>query len=188
MDRVRWHEARAWRHLGLSTTGAACLLDRGSLTQRLQQISAAPVQVKVLRQYWDYPTNEERQLLPFAPRHYARLREVYLGNGQQHWVFARTVLPESLLTGKYRYLKHWGEKPLGDILFSHPSLIRQQLQIAQIPILHPLLKNIRTDVSDTYLKNNSFFWARRSLFYLEKKPFLILEVFLPSLSCHICLC
>ncbi|OUD12223.1 chorismate--pyruvate lyase family protein [Thioflexithrix psekupsensis] len=188
MDRVRWHEARAWRHVGLSSTWATWLLDRGSLTQRLQQISAAPVQVKVLCQYWDYPANDERQLLHLAPRHYARLREVYLGNGQQYWVFARTVLPESLLTGKYAYLKHWGEKPLGDILFSHPTLMRQQLQITQIPILHPLLKNIRTDFSPFQAKNNPFFWARRSLFYLEKKPLLILEVFLPSLKSDIGLC
>jgi chorismate lyase len=188
MNRVRWHEARTWRHIGLSPAWAMWLLDQGSLTQRLQQASACSVRVRVLRQKWDYPQPEERQLLQLAPRQYARLREVYLGNDRHHWIFARTIIPELLLTGQHRYLRHWGEKPLGDILFAKPARIRQQLQIAQIPLSHPLLNTIKADFDTLLRHKNQFLWGRRSLFYLQEQPLLILEIFLPTLQDDICLC
>lgn len=83
---------------------------------------------------------------------------VLLGRGQP-WVTAHTLVPASSLRGSLRRLRYLDEQPLGQFLFRQPSLRRGQLELA------PTGEG----------------WGRRSLFYVEGKPLLVAEFFLPAL-------
>ncbi len=161
---VRWYTLRR----PASTDAPLCwrkwLLDPGSLTQRLVSASQGNFRVEVIRQGWYHPTRSEAKALGMRPRQLAVIREVQLiGNGQP-WVFARSVIPATTLTGKQRELNFVGSRSLGSILFRDPTMRRGPLQISRLKI-----------------RDGDSAWARRSLFYLSDKPLLVSEVFLPAL-------
>ncbi|MBN0985769.1 chorismate lyase [Amphritea sp. ZJ14W] len=141
------------------------LLDRGSLTQHLVQASQGQFSVEVVRQLWGRPSRSEARALNIDPRQRVLIREVRLLGHGQPWVFARTIIPASTLTGKQRKLKGLGCRSLGSVLFRDPTMKRGPLQISRLML----------NCGDTA-------WARRSLFYLANKPLLVTEVFLPALQ------
>lgn len=144
-----------WRHW---------LTDRGSLTQRLVKRSKGNFRVEVVRQYWGIPVLSERKALNMRCRERALIREVRLIGNDTAWVYARSIIPASTLTGRQRILAQMGTKPLGQMLFNDPTMQREPLQIGCLQ-----------------LPNSEQAWARRSIFRLENKPLLVCEVFLPSL-------
>lgn len=161
---VRWYTLRR----PASTDAPLCwrkwLLDPGSLTQRLVSLSQGDFRVEVIRQGWYHPTRSEAKALGMRPRQLAIIREVQLiGNGQP-WVFARSVIPATTLTGKQRELNFIGSRSLGTILFRDPTMQRGPLKVSRLKI-----------------QDGDSAWARRSLFYLSNKPLLVSEVFLPAL-------
>lgn len=142
------------------------LLDRGSLTERLIATSEGQFRVEVLQQQWGVASRDEAQLLGLKPRQAALIREVILYGRQQPWVYARSVLPAKSLGHSLRHLKQLGNKPLGAVLFSDPTMQRGDIEIAQLePGLLPLV--------------DSPVWGRRSVFFLHKQPLLVSEIFLP---------
>jgi chorismate--pyruvate lyase len=80
-------------------------------------------------------------------------------------MYARSVFPESTLQGNTRYLRYaLDERPLGDLLYRDPTLKRTDFEIACL--------------KDIYLQP---LWARRSAFFIQNKPILLTEVFMPAL-------
>jgi chorismate--pyruvate lyase len=100
------------------------------------------------------------------------IREVILRGKDQPWVFARSVLPLTSLTGSLRRLRKQGNRPLGAFLFSQPNLKRSVIDLSFISRHHSY-------VPGELLKEASV-WGRRSIFVLENKPLLVSEVFLPG--------
>lgn len=148
------------------------LQDKGSLTARLIAASDGQFQVKVLRQVIALPSRSEQQALEMKRPSLALIREVALYGCNQPWVFARSLLPLTSLTGSLRHLRKQGNRPLGAFLFSQPHLVRSPIAVAAI------------SPEDAYvpaaLTNNTLLWGRRSVFYLASKPLLVSEVFLPA--------
>lgn len=140
------------------------LSDSGSLTQRLVKLSQGNFRVEVVRQGWMRPTRSEAQALGMDHRQFALVREVQLIGNDQPWVFARSIIPAATLTGRQRQLKLLGNRSLGSLLFTDPSMQRGPLQISKLQ-----------------LKDKRQVWARRSVFKLSGKPLLVAEVFLPEL-------
>lgn len=155
------------------------LLDPSSLTLRLQQAcGGGGFRVRVVAQRWELPLLSEARALHIAPRRRALIREVWLLCGGRPWVFARTVIPARTLTGPQRRLDHLGERPLGGLLFSDPSMRRGQLEIARIGRGQPLFAL----ATATLPAPPEAIWGRRSLFYLRNKPLLVCEMFLPGVG------
>lgn len=153
------------------------LFDQGSLTRRIILNCKKEFRVEVLSQDWQRPMLNEAMRLGVHAEHFALIREVLLFCGDTPWVFARSVLPHKTLTGPRRMLGKLGNRPLGEILFSDPGIQRDALEIACIK------KDQRMFSCATGRLENSpeSVWARRSVFYLHKKPLLVNEVFLPSM-------
>lgn len=147
------------------------LADTGSLTARLQHKSHGHFRVEILRQVIARPQLSEQRALGMKRSHVALIREVVLYGQDEPWVFARSVLPLSSLTGSLRHLRKQGTKPLGAFLFSHPYLKRSPISIAAI--------KPQSGYVPAALLNNKL-WARRSVFYLMDKPLLVSEVFLQA--------
>lgn len=141
------------------------LTDKGSLTQRLIKRSSGNFRVEVTRQGWFRPTSNESIALGMRSRQFALIREVQLIGNDQPWVYARSIIPATTLTGSQRQLRMLGNRSLGSLLFSDPTMRRGPLQVSQLT-----------------LKDQRQVWARRSLFYLSEKPLLVCEVFLPELQ------
>lgn len=149
------------------------LADKGSLTQRLIVASNDQFSVNLLRQSYGRPTPAESAALGLRQGRYSLIREVILlGNGVP-WVYARSILPLPTLTGRQRTLLQLSNRPLGALLFTDRGMTRDPIEVARIPgrtIPHGLA------VSDALL------WGRRSVFYLDRKPLLVSEIFLPAFN------
>lgn len=145
---------RAWRNW---------VLDRGSLTQRLIDVSGGQFRVRVTRLHWAMPAIDEARTLSIPFRQQALIREVELCVFGVPWVRAHSVIPVGTLRGEERQLQYLGEKPLGAFLFSSRAMKREALELARF-------SNEQDEIC----------FARRSVFRLHNKPLLVSEMFLPE--------
>lgn len=148
------------------------LQDKGSLTARLVAKSHGRFAVEVVRQFIGRPSFGECRALNIKHSNLALIREVILKGNGQPWVFARSLLPLASLTGKLRHLRKQTNRPLGAFLFSQPHLARSPIEVACISRDHSYVP--------ANLIGEQRLWGRRSIFYLEHKPLLVSEVFLPD--------
>lgn len=138
------------------------LRDTGSLTLRLQRLSAGDFSVEVLAESWVRGRPESLlQLLP-AAFHGQRLwsRKVVLKGHGVPWVVAHTLVPQGSLDSPLRQVRTLHNRPLGAFLFRHPQLQRQRVVCAPSPVG----------------------WGRCSVFQLFGRPILVAEFFLPELA------
>ena len=138
------------------------LFDSGSLTARLKTLSEGKFAVEVVDESWlVFPELRFRSRFgPVAPEHrFWSRRVVLLGNGVP-WVFANTLIPTHSLGGNLEQIIRLGTRPLGEYLFSQPELSRSEIEVKEI-----------AEQS----------WGRRSWFFLNAKPVLVAEYFLPAL-------
>lgn len=173
-----WHVPRRLLRSAVPAHMWSWLLDSSSLTRRLQQACGGSFRVQVLQQRWELPQLSEARVLGIKAGRHALVREVRLLCGEHPWVFARTVIPATTLTGPQRRLAHLGERPLGGLLFSDPSMRRGELEIARIERGQPLFTLATTGLS----ASPGALWGRRSLFFLRDKPLLVCEMFLPGVG------
>lgn len=154
------------------------LLDPGSTTKRFRALGRETFSVQVLKQGWETNFSDERSLLKISARAKTLVREVLIYCNGQAWMFARTIFPASSLTGPNKYLKQaLDERPLGDLLYSEPSLRRSEFELSLLQ-LEPYEFMMDSRVRGYFTEP---LWARRSLFFLHDKPILLTEVFLPAL-------
>lgn len=157
--RTNWRQAhQCWP--GPDAVFADWLQTPGSLTKRLQAISDGTFNVRVISEGWVCRTISATGLSQsLASKQMMWSRQVVLGGLDENWVAAHSLIPFSSLKGRQRQLIHLGSRPLGGFLFKQPSLRRSSPEICLI--------------DDT--------WGRRTLFYLEDRPLLVAEFFLPDL-------
>ena len=153
------------------------LFDVASLTQRLRQVCQGRFQVQVVSQARARPLRDERCTLGMRDHEYAVVRMVYLLCDGQPWVFARTIIPLHTLSGAQRRLRRLGTKPLGEMLFSDHSMRRSNVEVARLVPGGMLFGLATADL----VQQPQAVWGRRSVFYLQHKPLLVGEIFLPEL-------
>jgi len=158
---------------------ASWLFDVASLTQRLRQVCQGRFQVRVISQQRVRPLRDERVALRMRDHEHALVRMVYLLCDGQPWVFARTVIPLRTLSGAQRRLACLGSKPLGEMLFADRSMRRSEVEVARLVPGGKLFGLIATaDLA----QQPPPIWGRRSVFYLQDKPLLVSEIFLPAIK------
>ena len=151
------------------------MLDTGSLIKHLEYYSPEKISLTLEAKSWGKPQPDESKILQLRNGGYALLRETFLTCGSHPWVYARTIIPPQTLLGSRR-LAHWGNKPLGDYLFSDKLTYRGKIEIAE-------LKTSNIPYSPIYnlaIEEDSTLWGRRSFFYIRNKPLLLTEIFLPE--------
>lgn len=154
------------------------LLDRSSLTQRLQRACDGQFSVEVISQQMETPMLSEALALGRPPQELALVRQVRLLCDDEPWVFARTVIPLPSLRKGLRQLALLGTRPLGAVLFSDPTMQRSEVEVTRLGrskrLFSMALGNGTTGVPEI--------WGRRSVFTLRNQPLLVSEFFLPPLA------
>ncbi|NOQ94973.1 MAG: chorismate lyase [Methylophaga sp.] len=156
---------------------ASWLTDTGSLTRRLQQHNTDAFSVHVLGNCWMRALPDECQLLGVPMTQMAFQREVRLMDGDTAKVYARTVVPLHTFQAMKHRFNSLGNRPLGELLFTEPTVKRGPIEIA-------CLKPGQWLYEMAVLEENSRpdeLWGRRSHFYLGGKILLVNEIFLPTL-------
>lgn len=154
------------------------LLEQESLTRRLQHACAGCFRVEVVGHQYERPLLDEIQTLNMRLARFALVRQVLLYCDNQPWVFARSVIPKKTMTGRQRRLGSLGNKPLGAVLFADRSMRRDEMEIARITPEHAIYNVALQAVS----RKPAEIWGRRSVFYLDDKPLLVSEIFLPAIK------
>ena len=150
------------------------LLDEMSLTKKLQnQCETFSVDVKQ-QSHTDAKNASLSSYFPLPEKVF--VREVLLCCDGIESVFAQTEIPYRTLSDTQKNLTEIGSESLGKFLFQESTLRRGEIEIAEFPIgskLHALCDDLKQGCEHTL-------WARRSLFYIEDKPLLVSEIFLPA--------
>lgn len=136
------------------------LLETGSLTRRLKELSQGTFRVNVLAEGWVLGTG--RQALLFGQHRSRQLlwsRHVELCLYDKPWVAAHSLIPLSSLRGSLRQLVKLRDRPLGGFLFDQPGLKRSEPELVCLDGC----------------------WGRRSVFSLQRNPLLVAELFLPAM-------
>ena len=173
-QRLRWRIQQQWPRSAIPSSLYPWLIDSGSLTGKLIKASNGHFRVEILRQDIACPLAEESRKLGMKPRGQALIREVILLGLGAPWVFARSVIPLSTLTGRQKALRNLDNRPLGAFLFADPSMKRGPMEIARVP--PGCFGTGCIDLEDS----NDYLWGRRSIFYLDHKPLLVNEIFLST--------
>ena len=175
---THWQHRMPFTAGGIPAEQLDWLLDPSSLTRRLQLACKGHFSVVPVSQRWQRPQLNEAQALGVRPYQRCFIREVHLLCDDQHWVFARTVIPVRTLTGRQRRLTRLGKKPLGAVLFADPGMRRSHIEIAHLKKGQVLFESAIKPL----VNKPSEIWGRRSAFFLDKKPLLVSEIFLPRIG------
>lgn len=158
-----WHPLRTRR---LPPRMRNWLLERDSLSRRLEQACPGGFEVVVRCQRLAIPEPHEARALDLRPGRYAMIREVTLTCNGRPCVHARSVVPLATLAPIRLRFRRLGVRPLGNLLFSLPHTRRGPVEIARIQLPE---------------YGHETLWARRSLFRIGQAPLLVVEAFLPAL-------
>jgi len=175
---LRWRPAGHINRRILPASIRELLFESGSLTQQLESRCRGIFSLELCDQSWQRPLFDEAKALALSAGAYALIREIYLKCDQHPWVYGRSIIPATTFTGAERRLAYWGQRSLGDYLFSERKAWRGHIEIARIlpqdRLYHLAAKN--SDTEDTEL------WGRRSTFYIKNKSLLVVEVFLADVT------
>ncbi len=137
------------------------LMEQGSLSRRLgaccQHLSVELLHNQTVEQ--ENLKDDEKQLLSSLD---CLLREVVLQGDGSPWVLGRTLIPRETLQDQPYDLSRQGEIPLGLTVFSADNVKRDALQVGWVESEQGLLL------------------ARRSRLWMNHKPMLVAELFLPT--------
>lgn len=172
-----WHEALRLHRREIPQVALRRLLDPASLTRRIQGACSGNFRVQVLAQGWARPQRNEALALGMRDGGWGFVREVHLLCNEQPWVYARTVIPRTTLTGPRRRLTRLKSRPLGAVLFADPSMRRGPVEIARLTPCDKLYPAAIGHLAE----RPPMIWGRRSLFTLGGKPLLVSEIFLPGI-------
>lgn len=143
------------------------LSETGSITTRLQK--QGKLTVEVLFDRWDKATPKERKKLNLTPRTKVRVREVILSLNNIPVIYARSIIPATVLKGQWRRLTKIGRQPLGSFLFKNGHMCRGNIEVTQLPV-------------ESFPHLDEPVWARRSVFSRYGQGVLVNEAFFPTIT------
>ena len=127
---------------------------------------------------WQRPRLDEARALGIRSSQIGWVRQVQLLCEGTPWVFARTVVPVSTLSGAQRQLARLGNRPLGAFLFADPGMQRGPVELARICKGQAMF----SEASLGLKQKPAEVWGRRSVFRVGGKPLLVAELFLPAVE------
>mgnify|MGYP001552528581 CR=1 FL=1 len=103
------------------------LSDDRSMTTQLERGSGEKPAIKLLYEGWGRAEPDEAMRLGLPDGQLVWLRESELMINSVTLISARSVIPRQLLRGRYRILRSYGTRSLGELLFSSRSIYREHV-------------------------------------------------------------
>lgn len=169
MANINWHQSTFEDELLQSW-----LLDEGSLTRRLTNLSKDNFSVKPIQEGWQQLREDEQQALNCPANDTGWAREVFLCVDSVPVVFARSIARQEQLIQSGFDLQQLGNRSLGELLFTDRNFQRGSIETCSINS-----ENIAAIVLP--YRGQKALWARRSCFSKPDLDILVCEVFLPDL-------
>ena len=157
----------------LSLNQHSWLLSEGSLTAKLK-LSFVDFSVEILSEKKQELTLEQASFMKPHQQGMYTFREVILRCDNQAQIYAQSWIPDVLFSADEQ-LAQLGSKPLGEYLFRHPELTRNEIQVAQFDESHPII-----DLACSLHLSKQPCLGRRSIFSLFGYQLMVCEVFLPQ--------
>ncbi len=157
----------------MKANSLALLTERSSLTDLMTEIMGCAPFLNCLAEGKAQAGFKDNQVLGIAPRNYAHIRQITMGTKDTNWLFAKTVIPFSTLTGKAKRLVRMKRNPLGKVLFGPLNAVRTEMRLDLV-----FADEVGLEAFD--IPTNFPLWQRRSLFEVQTGPLLITEIFLPD--------
>ncbi len=149
------------------------LLDSGSLTARLKAL-CNEFQLVLLGQRPAAPTLEEFQQVRGDTQQLSaddwQVREVLLCGDDKPWVFARSIIPQTLCNSDFVNLN---SQPLGQLIFNDKRFKRMPIEVSKMADTANFLPHLGLPCSESL-------WGRRSVFSFEEQKMMVSEMFLPG--------
>lgn len=151
------------------TTLKNWLLAQGSLTQKLQN-RCTHFEVKVLGEGYNLSFSGEYPIdTPIW------VREVLLYLDGIPWIFARSLIPNTLLQQTDTNFLNLGVRPLGELLFSSGQFTPGEIKLAYFTPGHKLATLIASLKQDS----QQLLWSRKRSFHAGQEQLIVSETFLP---------
>ena len=172
----QWLPAERLGQMAMDSHVRPWLIGKGLLTERLKAASGDRFTLRVVDQ-WTGILSADHQSALRSTDNAGLFRDVEMFGGEQVWVFAQTVMPDSTLVA-HPWLAELGESPLGATLAGLSGVERSSYEYAWLSADQPVTaRALRTaEVKPPGL------WARRSRVALRGAPLLIQELFLPAVG------
>lgn len=146
------------------------LLSPESLTQKLRSY-CDEFEVKVLGEGTLVPFDNE-----FPNQNKVWVREVLLCLDGTPWVFARTLIPGSLLDKKKEELLNLGTRPLGELLYTNNEFTPGKIEVAHFTPCQKLAELTES----LHQSLTQELWGRRRYFSYQGEQLIVGETFLPA--------
>lgn len=148
----------------------------GSLTACLKK--CGQFNVTILSQSLTLPTHDEVYALGLGRRRMVFARTVCLSVNHQPCVIARSVVSQTSMRRAWQQMRRQGNRPLGERLWTNPSVKRSALQFTVLHNKHRLHQVLKKH----WPPLPASIPARRAVFRLKQQPLLVMEVFLPHVQ------
>jgi chorismate--pyruvate lyase len=175
-DSIQWLPAERLGQLSVDAQVRPWLIGKGLLTLRLKAVCAERFALRLVDEWTGLLKPEHKSALRSLDNA-GLFREVELCCGEQVWVFAQTVMPDSTLCA-HPWLAELGESALGETLCGLSGVERSSYEYAWLPVEHAVTARA---LRAAQIKPAGL-WARRSRMSLRGSPVLIQELFLPAMG------
>jgi len=150
--------------------------DPSSMTALLRELGDPDMQVEVLQHAYSLPRRDEAALLR-VHNEAGLAREVIMHCQNQPWIYARSFFPHALVKANGNHFARLGPRPLGELLFGNPQVVRSEFSVAKLKPGHLEYHEAAACLSE----KPRHLWARRSTFHLPDGKLVLTEVFLPAM-------
>jgi chorismate--pyruvate lyase len=152
------------------------LIGKGLLTLRMKAVCGERFALRLVDQWTGLLTAAHKSALRI-PDDAGLFRDVEMCCGEQVWVFAQTIMPDSTLCA-HPWLAELGDSALGETLSDLSGLERSSYEYAWLPVEEPVTARALRDAD----VKPAGLWARRWRVSLRSAPLLLQELFLPALG------
>jgi chorismate--pyruvate lyase len=173
---IQWQPAERLGQLSVEAHLRPWLIGKGLLTERLRAVCGARFDLRMADCRTGLLTPSHRAALR-VEENAGLFREVEMFCGEQVWVFAQTVIPDSTLSA-HPWLAELGDSALGETLTGLSGVERGAYEYAWLPADNEVTARALRDAQI----RPAGLWARRSRIALRSAPLLVHELFLPGVG------
>jgi chorismate--pyruvate lyase len=176
VESIQWHPAERLGQLTVDAHVRPWLIGKGLLTLRMKAACGERFALRLVDQWTGLLSAAHRSALA-ATDNAGLFRDVEMCCGEQVWVFAQTIMPDSTLC-THPWLAELGDSALGETLSDLSAVERSSYEYAWLPVEEPVTARALRDAE----VRPAGLWARRSRVSLRSAPMLMQELFLPAIG------